>query len=522
MPIPDEFGCDPASIVGPLDLEKLKRCEKRCRAEIPHMKYEAEYVEYMQRNHGGIPRKQWFRTAQGTECRLGRFINFGGPYTPPYQDSWESRGREQRGEWSLDTAEAIANIAEGCGLFLIPFGILYSGSHHPDTMGLIYADLVCFNYKHPGPPRVVFWSNSRACHEGYRCQEEGLDSLTEMDLARFTEDVAGSFREFVLMLRDFGAKGDEPIPALDEAELRQFQTRLAQSGHRAGLHGFDSAYVDFLRDFNGCAPVKCGVKAAGGATYFIENFGHFAASEFGEAQKQYSVVQMFDDAANSLGQSLVPFAVTPFDDLVCFDYKPAGRPHIVVWSCELSKPGKPQVDFVSESFDEFLCALFEPGPDKDEKPFAALPSKIRDRYVQSMDQFTARNTAAADDIRALQGGWNAIARYRRGELERPCRELRLEFAGSRIREINPQIDQVDDHAECFSTFDLDVQARPRQLTVTMHWLNSPEWTLSSQMTFPWSYEVSGDHLRISRSESGNVPKSLSKSEDDYIEFKRDN
>jgi hypothetical protein len=199
----DANDCEPDSIVGPVDEAKIRRHEPIWSEDGDRHVFDPAYVAYCLKNHGGVPKRQWFKTRLGTVRRLGRFVNFGGPYTPPFREDWESPGNEIREKWSLGNLEGIANIESGCGAFLVALGILYSGPHSPDGMGTSHSDLVCFDYSDIADPipSVVLWDNSLACHEYYDCEESGRDSFTEMDHSRFTEPIAVNFTEFLRGLR---------------------------------------------------------------------------------------------------------------------------------------------------------------------------------------------------------------------------------------------------------------------------------------------------------------------------------
>lgn len=207
-----DLNYNPDSFVGPFNMEELKKHERSSTVDYPHMKYDASYVTHISKFHGGIPGKQWFRSKSGKKHRLGRFLNFAteSSLPEPFQPSWIDSRVDIRWEWSLTRALAIANIADGCGAFLVPFAILYSGPHHPDEMDLTHLNLVCFNYRKQGRPRVVVWYNNEAVSEFFRCEEQGLDPWTELDYLKFTEDVAENFDEFLMML--YKSPDDVPNP----------------------------------------------------------------------------------------------------------------------------------------------------------------------------------------------------------------------------------------------------------------------------------------------------------------------
>lgn len=197
--LPSKFDCLPETIVAPLNIERLRRVEKSRSSDYPHMTFDPAYVSYVEKNHGGVPKRQWFMTEKRQVLRLGRFVNFGGPYNEPYQDSWEIPGTDIRESWNVEALETIANIEEGCGAFLVPFGLLYAGDHRPEDMGPIYLDFVCFDYSDESAsvPGIVAWNNSAAVDERFACEDEGRDSWTEMRHDRFTQNVASSFTGFI-------------------------------------------------------------------------------------------------------------------------------------------------------------------------------------------------------------------------------------------------------------------------------------------------------------------------------------
>jgi hypothetical protein len=59
-----------------------------------------------------------------------------------------------------------------------------------------------------------------------------------------------------------------------------------------------------------------------------------------------------------LHDRLVPFAALFPGDYLCFDYAGPGRPRVVLWDHEKSRPGAPHTDPVAESFTAFLQMLY--------------------------------------------------------------------------------------------------------------------------------------------------------------------
>lgn len=123
------------------------------------LQFDPSYLEHIRKYHGGKPKKQCFETVKGTNKVVERFLHFAEfPPNNPLSDS------NVKVAWS----QAIDRLGE----FLIPFAELFSG------------DMLCFDYTHPGKPRIVVWF-----HE-----------MSDED-APYTELVADSFDEFLLLLR---------------------------------------------------------------------------------------------------------------------------------------------------------------------------------------------------------------------------------------------------------------------------------------------------------------------------------
>ena len=124
--------------------------------------------------------------------QLCRFVNYGGPYNEPFQDNWEILGPvDMRESWNINTLETIGNIADGCGAFLVPFGLLCKGECTPDEIGTTYIDLLCFDYSNEqlNTPEVVVWNNSDACSLTFSTlpSESVASTVTFRELPAFIE-----------------------------------------------------------------------------------------------------------------------------------------------------------------------------------------------------------------------------------------------------------------------------------------------------------------------------------------------
>lgn len=194
--IDEKFDCEPQSVVGPLKISRLRKQEDLCEA-----KFDSDFIDYTRRNHGGIPKRQWVTTKKGTVLRVGRFINFGGPYQKPFQENWLNPPEDLRDNWEIGMVSSDGNFDEGCGEFLMPIALLFSDESHPDGMTTKYLDAICFDFSGNGSPKVVYWNNRLAGLEYSRCENLDLDTFSELNHENFTEPIARDFETFVRSMR---------------------------------------------------------------------------------------------------------------------------------------------------------------------------------------------------------------------------------------------------------------------------------------------------------------------------------
>ena len=194
---------EPVSIVGEILENSLLRMEAMLHNRNPALRFDADYIAHARRWHGGTPNKTWFCGAGGTWRRLLRFLNLGGPYTPPMQDSLLYPGADARSEYSLEYILTQPNIAQGLTVFLVPFALIASAPPYIESKDHNLSDFACFDCRENRlRPAVVAWDNKQAIYEYRRCCEDGRDPVTEIDFVRFTHPVADSFGDFLQALRD--------------------------------------------------------------------------------------------------------------------------------------------------------------------------------------------------------------------------------------------------------------------------------------------------------------------------------
>jgi hypothetical protein len=191
----------PDSSVGKVPSGKIKSYLKLTKGVVA----DPDYLDELKNCHGGIPVNHCFTDRKRRKHRLGRFINFLNRSTirGPLQPSFMDPQGDQRLWWSYGGLMSIANIGCGIGEHLVPFALLCSGKNHSDDMDPTHLDMLCFNYVEgkTSHPSVVYWVNHLACDEYFRCENEGLEAYTSINLTAFTVRVADSFREFASLLK---------------------------------------------------------------------------------------------------------------------------------------------------------------------------------------------------------------------------------------------------------------------------------------------------------------------------------
>lgn len=126
------------------------------------------------------------------------------------------------------------------------------------------------------------------------------------------------------------------------------------------------AYVAFLRANNGGVPRGGASFLVGKRERVLERFLSIledprsagAAGWYDISVVWTQIEDRLIEDLDMVGTDILPIAALFGGDFVCLDYRKNPKtPEIVVWDHELSDEGKPHVDFVCASFDEFLPML---------------------------------------------------------------------------------------------------------------------------------------------------------------------
>lgn len=192
--------CVPGTNVADLPREILR--ERISRLLPKHSILEQAFLDFTVAFHGAVLLKEHFTDMDGVQHRLGRLTSLVEKEAELIGEKikdWESGGSDAdlRLRYGIDFLDGIANIGQGMGEYLIPIGVLYSGSHHPDAMVVQHADMLALDTSRPGIPSVVIWHNALGVKEAFRAEREGLEQL---DHSRMTTLVAKTFGQFLDLL----------------------------------------------------------------------------------------------------------------------------------------------------------------------------------------------------------------------------------------------------------------------------------------------------------------------------------
>jgi hypothetical protein len=167
-----DLGYDPSSLVGPLELQRVRKLEKYLQDSEMPVVFDTSYVQHLYKYHGGVPKKRCFQTVEGDEQVIDRFLNF-----------VDHKADEENGGYNVGVVWTL--IEDRLNDYLVPFAALGGG------------DMLCFDYHPSGRPSVVVW----------RHEESRQDRPV-------TEFVAANFDDFLLKLYD-AEKGAEKGSGVD-------------------------------------------------------------------------------------------------------------------------------------------------------------------------------------------------------------------------------------------------------------------------------------------------------------------
>lgn len=122
---------------------------------------------------------------------------------------------------------------------------------------------------------------------------------------------------------------------------------------------FDPDWVAHLALYNGGKPGKRNFDLGDNVktlTRFLCIVPNFAGDREGHGAFDVRAVRIRIE--DRLHDRLVPFAALYPGDYLCFDYAGPGRPRVVLWDHEKSRPGQPHTEPVADSFTAFLQMLY--------------------------------------------------------------------------------------------------------------------------------------------------------------------
>ena len=135
-----DLGYDSSSLLGPLDMQRVRKLEKYFQSSEMPVIFDPSYLQHLSKFHGGTPKKRCFRTAEGDEQVIDRFLNFV-DHEADKENGWYNVGVT----WSL--------IEDRLNDYLVPFAALGGG------------DMLCFNYEQGGNPIIVVWLHEESSED---------------------------------------------------------------------------------------------------------------------------------------------------------------------------------------------------------------------------------------------------------------------------------------------------------------------------------------------------------------------
>ena len=116
---------------------------------------------------------------------------------------------------------------------------------------------------------------------------------------------------------------------------------------------FDQAYLTFIRTHFGGRPTQNKYAGANG-TVWIDRFLNFlapATNDFSNINVVWSAIE------DRLSPGMFPVAENGLGDYICMDHSNGGIPSVVLWFHETSEEGRPHVEEIASTFEEFINGL---------------------------------------------------------------------------------------------------------------------------------------------------------------------
>ncbi len=146
------------------------------------------------------------------------------------------------------------------------------------------------------------------------------------------------------------------VPYFSKSEMDSMQRMLSLD---LPDFSFDPAYVSHIARFHGGKPINRHFRTFAGNNLSIDRFLNYSDTELllDEDLKGLNANVVWSQIDDRLGIYLLPFAILPGGDFLCFDYSEGVAPKIVLWSHELSLEDNPHVEGVARDFTEFSNSL---------------------------------------------------------------------------------------------------------------------------------------------------------------------
>lgn len=116
---------------------------------------------------------------------------------------------------------------------------------------------------------------------------------------------------------------------------------------------FDEHYARFIETSGGGVPVE-NLFRVDGCWYPIDRLLNFASRP---EDLLFNVHQNWILIEDRLDAGQFPFASLPGGDYLVFDHQTAEVPQVKLWNHEKSRDGRPHLEFVARSFEDFVDQL---------------------------------------------------------------------------------------------------------------------------------------------------------------------
>ena len=146
------------------------------------------------------------------------------------------------------------------------------------------------------------------------------------------------------------------VPHFSTAEMASMKRMLSLD---LPSFEFDAEYAGHIKKFNGGKPINKYFRIRSGNIFPIDRFLNYSDTDLltDKNQKNLNANVVWSLIDDRLGIYLLPFAILPNGDFLCFDYESGVSPTVVLWSHELSNENEPHTEAVANNFAEFVFLL---------------------------------------------------------------------------------------------------------------------------------------------------------------------